>query len=240
MKAVVLAAGLSSRLGAHTLNLPKGILPLGSSTCIDRTVSIFNEVGIVDIAIVIGHCADAMRKHFAGRPVTLIENADYATTNSVFSLWCAREFVDGDAEGFVVANSDLIFQAGMIRALLDAPVPDGMIVDRTTVDFTSDMCKIELAGDRVLRMSKTLEPARAGAEAVGPVKFSQAGGRRFFSHVGGAIQNGRRNEWFFYTLSDFARVHPFHAVQNPGFPWAEFDTDEDLDSARRKIGAGAL
>jgi choline kinase len=240
VKAVILAAGLSSRLGTHTATLPKGLVPLDDSTCLDRTVSICRELNLESIAVVIGYCADVMRRHFAGSRVTLIENVDYATTNSVFSLWCARHFVDDDPDGFVVVNSDLIFKAGMLRALVDAPVPDGMIVDRTTVDFTSDMCKIELSGERIVRISKKLEPSRTSAEAVGPVKFSQAGGRQFFRHIRAAIDNGRRNEWFFYALSDFAREHAFHAVQNPGLPWAEVDTGEDLELALKKIRSGLL
>lgn len=240
MKAIILAAGLSSRLRPHTQDIPKGLLSLGNSTCLDRTVSILRELGISEIAMVIGYCADVMREHLAGDGITFIENKEYASTNSVFSLWSARGFVEKDEDGFVVVNSDLVFKAGMLRALLESPVADGMIVDKATLDFASDMVKIELCGNRILHMSKTLDASRASAEAVGPVKLSQEGGRRFFHQVSAAIQNGKRNEWFFYCLSDFARTHPFYAVQNPGFPWVEVDTGDDLDVALAKIASGTL
>jgi choline kinase len=240
VRAVILAAGVSSRLGSHSVSIPKGLLPLGDSTCLDRTLSILRQVGINDIAITIGYRADVMRRHFAGGAVTLIENPEYATSNSMFSLWCARDFVCGDTDGFVVVNSDLIFKVEMLQALLDAPFPDAMIVDTSTVDFSNDMVKIELRGDQIVHMSKLLEAPRASAEAVGPVKFSNAGGQRFFADVGPEIHNGRRNEWFFYSIGDYAQTHPFHAVPNPGCEWEEFDTSEDLDRVLQKIQTGIL
>jgi choline kinase len=240
VRAIILAAGLSSRLRPHTQNIPKGLLSLGNSTCLDRTVSILREVGISEIAMVIGYCADIMREHLSGDGITFIENTEYASTNSVYSLWSARAFVEKDSDGFVVVNSDLVFKAGMLRALLESPVADGMIVDKDTLDFASDMVKIELSGNRILQMSKTLDGTRASAEAVGPVKLSPGGGKRFFGQVGAAIENGKRNEWFFYSLSDFAKKHPFYAVQNPGFPWVEIDTGEDLDIALERIASGTL
>ena len=110
-----------------------------------------------------------------------------------------------------------------------------MIID-TNDDPTNDMVKMEMSADgRILAMSKTIPPERVAAEAVGPVKFSQAGGRQFIDLIGSYVAQGDLKRWFFYTIAEFAADHPFAGIKNPGFPWAEIDTPEDLAEASRKV-----
>ena len=238
--AVILAAGICSRLGAHAAEKPKGLLPLGSSTSLDRQVTMLREAGIQDIGIVVGFCAETVRRHFAGGAVTLIDNPDYASPNSLYSLWLARAFAERGPTGFMVLSSDLVFTPAMLRALIEYSADAAIVVDRETLHAASDMVKVQLDGDRIVHMSKTLDPGLAHAEAVGPVRFSRPGGEHFFEHVRRVIESGQRQQWYFYALSDFAKTNPVHGVQNPGAPWVEIDTPEDLDCARRQVADGVL
>jgi choline kinase len=239
MKAVILAGGIGSRLRPLTERTPKCLLKVGGITLLDRQLSVLNGLGITAIAIVTGHEAQKIIDHVQGRGVTIIHNPDFETTNNAYSLWLARDFVSEDKDGFIVCNSDLIFTPNMLRSLLESPVADGMIVDDAAVDMTSDMVKVQLKeGDRIYEMSKQLDTSLASAEAVGPVLFSQKGGAQFMTHIDKAIGSGDRKNWFFYTLSQFAKYYPFHAVRNKGHMWAEIDTVQDLQDAVRRSEMG--
>ena len=102
--------------------------------------------------------------------MTLVENRDYASTNSSHSLWLARAHM---RHGFLHLNSDLLFEPELLQALLAAPDENAVIVDRH-VRVGSDMMKAQMDGRRILRMAKDLT-TEAAAEVVGPAKFGPRG-----------------------------------------------------------------
>lgn len=70
--AVVLAAGLSERMGRF-----KPLLPLGSCRIIERVVTLFQAAGVSDIVVVTGHRAAEVRQAIAPLNVHCVENPNY-------------------------------------------------------------------------------------------------------------------------------------------------------------------
>ncbi|MBK8996474.1 MAG: NTP transferase domain-containing protein [Myxococcales bacterium] len=99
MKAVILAAGVSSRLRPHTDALPKCLLPVAGVPILRAALETLDAAGVHDVAIVSGYrerqVRDAVRQWFPERPVTFISNAAYASTNNCVSLLLAEGFVQG-------------------------------------------------------------------------------------------------------------------------------------------------
>ena len=52
MKALILAAGLGSRLKKHTENLPKCMLDFGGKTLLQRQLDVYKKCGIKDISLI--------------------------------------------------------------------------------------------------------------------------------------------------------------------------------------------
>ena len=231
MKAVILAAGQATRLRPLTEFTQKCLLTVHDIPVLDYQIAVLKTCGITDIAIVTGHCAELVRTHVAGHSpaITVIHNADYLETNNAYSLTLARAFVEESADGFLVVNSDLIFTPQMLQALLDAPEQDAIVIDKNP-DLANDMVKVDMEGNRIREMSKTLPRERVTAQALGPVKFSKAGGAQYLDFI-----EGERKNWLFYTLSDYAKDHEFYGVENQGYHWAEIDTPEDLEDAHLRI-----
>ena len=71
--AVILAAGLSRRLGSS-----KQLLKWRGTTLLGYTIDVVRAAGITEIAVVLGHDAAAVRLAVADRTVVFLENADYA------------------------------------------------------------------------------------------------------------------------------------------------------------------
>ena len=95
MKAIILAAGLSSRMHPLTSELHKGLLPISNTTIIENQIQLLRKAGINDIFIVVGHGEEAflpIKKHYN---VQLIHNPHYSDRNNLYSLYLAREHLDG-------------------------------------------------------------------------------------------------------------------------------------------------
>ncbi len=230
MKAVILAAGLGSRLLPHTELRPKCLLKIGGHTILEYQIAALRQCGITEIAIVLGYQGEKIRAHL-NTPVTYFENSEYASTGSSYSLWLTRDFI---RDGFVYVNSDLIFHPRMLQILLDAPEPDGIIIDRH-VDLTGDMQKAQMEGARILRMSKSMPADAAAAEVVGPAKFSANGTCELITCLNDRIAAGERTRWAYEAFAELATRRPFVGVDNPGCFWAEVDTPADLIEATQRI-----
>jgi L-glutamine-phosphate cytidylyltransferase len=230
MRAVILAAGLGSRLLPHTELRPKCLLKIGGHTILEYQIAALRQCGITDVAIVVGYQGDKIRAHLS-TPVTFIENSEYASTGSSYSLWLTRDFI---RDGFIYVNSDLIFHPRMLQILLDAPEPDGIIVDRH-LNLTGDMQKAQMDGARILRMSKSMPAEMAAAEVVGPAKFCADGARELVACLDRLVSAGERSRWAYEAFGEVASRRPFIGIDNPGCFWAEVDTPADLIEASQRI-----
>jgi L-glutamine-phosphate cytidylyltransferase len=230
MRAVILAAGLGSRMLPHTESRPKCLLKIGGHSILEYQLAALRHCGISDVVIVLGHQGDKIRAHL-NVPVTFIENPEYAATGSSYSLWLTRDLI---RDGFLYINSDLVFHPRMLQTLLASPHPDAIIVDRT-VNITGDMQKAEMDGERILRMSKTLSAELAAAEVVGPAKFSAEGARHIVSYLDALVAGGERSRWAYEAFAEVARDRSFMGVDNPSCIWAEVDTPTDLIEASQRI-----
>jgi choline kinase len=227
--AVILAAGPGSRLLPHTANAPKCLTAIGGFPILQYQLAALSQCGIDDVVIVVGYLADRIRG-FVREPVTYVDNTDYASTNSSHSLWLARERL---RDGYVHLNSDLLFEPAMLRALLDAPAENAVMVERTVCP-ASDMMKAQMDGARILKMGKNLT-SDAAAEVVGPAKFGPRGASRLIDALDGLQASGERNRWAYGIFGELASELEFTGVDNPGAFWAEVDTVADAQDAERRI-----
>ena len=113
--AVIVAAGLSSRLYPLTIDTPKGLLSLGGESLLARSIRLLRENGISRIAVVVGYQAGTMRAAL-GADSTLIANPFYRHCNNMGSLYFARDFVGADP--FVYLHGDLAYTSRMLGDFL--------------------------------------------------------------------------------------------------------------------------
>src|SRR3954469_20444218 len=116
MRGIILAAGKGARLNGTAKESPKCLVELGGVTLVERQIELLKRAGIRDITVVAGCQADRVRRA-CGHRVTYVENAQYAQTNSLYSLWLARPLL---YEGFVVLNCDVVFHPVLLDDLLTA------------------------------------------------------------------------------------------------------------------------
>jgi L-glutamine-phosphate cytidylyltransferase len=122
-KLIILAAGQGSRLRPLTENCPKGLVPLHGKPLLEWQIRCAHEAGIREIAIVCGFRADKM----PFEDMHYFYNPNYATTNMVETLKCARSFWGG---GFIASYSDIVFDPKMLKELMKSPHPISVTIDK--------------------------------------------------------------------------------------------------------------
>jgi choline kinase len=123
MTAVLLAAGRGSRLYPLTDTQPKAMTQLHGRCLIDYQIDSLRRAGVDDITVITGYRGDM----FSADATRYIENADWETTNMVESLFCAEAHFGND---LIVCYGDIVFEDGVIAALLAEPSDTGVVIDR--------------------------------------------------------------------------------------------------------------
>lgn len=228
--AIILAAGRGKRLADQTEVRPKCLLMVGGQTLIEHQLEYLRAFGHEEVHMVVGFNADLVEQRL-GDKVHYIHNDRHGETNSLYSLWLAR---DCARRGFLLFNGDVLFECEVLQRLLHSPYPDALAVERRR-RFDAEQMKIALEGDRVLKMSKTLPAKEAHAENLGVIKVSAAGAEVLFSRMEEILDNGGEKQFAPYAFNAIAPDYPLHAVPVDGLPWIEIDFVEDLIHARETV-----
>lgn len=230
MRGVVLAAGKGSRLNGTAAETPKCLVEVGGFTLVERQIRALRSAGIDDVAVVVGCQADRVRR-VCGQRVAYVENKRYGETNSLYSLWMARGLL---CEGFVVLNCDVLFHPVLLHDLLTARHENALLLAYREADqplFGDEEMKVRVRCGRVVEMSKHMDPAEADGENLGIVKFGSRGAAALVDIMDRIVADGGLREWAPRAFSEFARIHPLHAIGTRGLPWTEIDFPEDYRHA---------
>jgi len=126
MQAVILAAGMGRRLGELTSENTKCQVVICGKTLIERILDQICEHHFKQIIIVIGYFGEKLKKfvgsEYNGIPVKYVNNPDYKTTNNIYSLYLAKDYLLSDDT--VLFESDLIIDNSILEDLIKNPYPN--------------------------------------------------------------------------------------------------------------------
>lgn len=233
MRAVILAAGAGNRLRPVLGPWPKCLMPIGDATLLERQMAALADCGISAITVVAGYQAAAVAT-LCGKGVDVVINREFASTNSLYSLWLAREALAG---GFVVLNSDVLFHPGLLQKLLDAPWDNALLMSPRTPEtrYSDEEMKVHVREGCVAAIDKTLDPALADGENVGIARFSASGAAALVAEADAVVAAGGLREWLPRAFDRFCRRHPLHVISTGADPWIEIDFPEDYERACRDV-----
>ncbi len=229
MQGLILAAGRGSRLGGRSAETPKCLLEVARRPLIEHQLAACADAGVAPMAVVVGYCGDEI-KQVLGLRAEYIDNPRWATTNSIYSFWQARDWVKGP---LVVMNCDVLFEPEILSRLLAAGA-DSLAYDSSSGRGLEQM-KVKVRDGCITDMSKQLPIDESAGENLGMLYFSAETVKALMTKAGELIAAGGENSWFPAAVREIAQTRSLKAVDVAGLSWAEIDSAWDLDHARKKV-----
>ncbi|NJM77074.1 MAG: phosphocholine cytidylyltransferase family protein [Acaryochloridaceae cyanobacterium RU_4_10] len=230
MQAIILAAGRGSRLSNALKGKPKCLAQVEDSiSLIEYQLAILHSLGITEVCVVLGYRAHEVYRAVGDRCHCII-NRRYAETNSLYSLWLARNWVKDNC---LIMNSDILAHPRIYKRLLNAP-GNALTYDSWSGDEAEQM-KVAFKDERLQQISKSLSEDDAQGESVGLLKFTRQGMTALFAEAETALAVGGENQWAPAAIDRLAQHQPIAGIDIAGLPWIEIDFPEDLHQARHTV-----
>jgi choline kinase len=235
MKAIILTAGVGSRIRPLTDNSPKCLLDVAGQPILKRMIDNLKAAGLTQFVVITGYMANTVKKYIAdnypGLDVTYIYNDRYEETNTGYSLFLTRDAVGGDS--FVKLDGDVVFEAAVIDKLIKDTHENCLTIDKN-IQLDKEEVKAQIGeGGEILKVGKTLDARMAHGESIGIEKVGKETGKVFYEILErDVVEKQKWQEYYDDSYTTLvAEGHPFYAVDISGLKWVEIDTHEDYDRA---------
>jgi choline kinase len=233
MKAVILSAGQGKRLMPLTANDPKCLLNIEGQTLIEWQINALHNAGIDQVAVVVGYQAGRVRqllhRRYDSLRVWSLYNPTYAWADNLFSCWVARAEMD---EEFMLLNGDTIFEAAVVKRLLQTPVHPVTVATHQKHYYDADDMKVALDGDRLVKIGKDLAVGNVDAESIGMILFRREGPSLFRRAVDRALRDSASHKkWYLSVIDEMAQSLAIRTCLINELQWCEVDFPADLKQA---------
>lgn len=239
VRAVMLAAGVGQRLyGERSERPPKALLAFEGRTLLERHVEILRGCGIVELTLVVGHAADALRAEIdrigAGDLVRTVENPDYRR-GSIVSLWTARGALSAGGPTLFM-DADVLYDPALVERLVAVP-GDAILLDRD-LEPGDEPVKLCLREGAIVEFRKIVEvPHELAGEWPGFLRLEEASARTLADICDRYVAAGRLDEPCEEAIRELLLAAPrdFRIEDVTGLPWVEIDFPEDVEHAEKEI-----
>jgi len=237
MKALILAAGRGTRIRSAHGERPKCLISFEGEAILDYQINGLFAAGIREIGIVVGYESHQIVRHVQARHrrnlhrITFLDNPAFETTNNIYSLWIAREWLAGN--GFMCLNADVLCDPDILIPAVNATAPISVIVDP---EWRDETMKVIIRNGRVMKMNKAISLAEFSGTYIGITTFSRSVQLRFFRVLDSLISAGRVNDFFNAAVQQLAdKGTHVGFTSTDGLSWAEIDDPADLAFAREHV-----
>ena len=233
MKAILLAAGVGSRIAKHISQKHKCLLSVTGQDApkplplIEYTITMLKKYGIQDISIVTGYHYQDIEKTTLPYHVQCIYNPFYYLVNSIGSLWFASNIIKHSQEDILILNADTFMEESLIKTLItqnnitDNPLllVDSSIQEQADVKVTYHNNTLELYGKEIEKPSM--------AESLDVVIIPKSLTSTFHTQLQEMIENHQHDTWWESVLIENKDTVPITIQDIAGSFWREIDHIED-------------
>ncbi|MBK7923467.1 MAG: phosphocholine cytidylyltransferase family protein [Gemmatimonadetes bacterium] len=238
LTAIILAAGLGSRLRPLTDETPKPLLDVGGRTILARQLERIAAAGIPRAVVVTGYRAEQVEEHLRHQPppleVRLTPNPLYATTGNCMSVLAARERCAG--RGIVICDGDVVLSGDALARLVADPAPAALLLDTETALGDEEMKALLDAQGSVRRLAKALDPAQCAGESIGIQKVGGLALPIFWATLEAMRDAGDTQGYYEDAFQRMMHAGvSFRTVPIGHHEWTEIDDLADLEDARARF-----
>ena len=236
LKVIILAAGMSSRLGELPKQLPKSCLPVdGSITMLERNLQILEQCGFESAVIVTGHAGDVIENFIKNRDSIIrleaLRNNEFATMNNIYTCYLVRDNLDDNT---LIMNSDLVISKRIIQLAVDrmnvCEKSFMMVDDHNQVDEESMKVYVNANGI-ITRVNKSLDIEESAGEYIGVLRLSKTDVVEFVKSTDKILKYGEPDLYYEDAIDRATDKLTVYCASTEGVLWTEIDTLSDYKVA---------
>ncbi len=238
-RAIILAAGRGTRLGALTADRPKPMVHVLGKPIVEQILLRLSSVDLAEFIFVVGYRGEVIQKYFGdgSRWGWRISYAQQQQPNGTgAALLAAHELAGSDP--FLASYGDILTDVSHYRALAEAfyASPCAAVVGINSLPDVSAGSAVYRDGDRVVKVTEKPPPGKATSH------WNLAGVSIFSPAIWPALASLQPSARGEYELTDaigslITSGQEVRAVEFNGF-WSDIGTPEALRAAEEKVRDG--
>lgn len=241
MKALILNSGMGTRMGELTKNQPKCMTVIQSDetnqknmaeTIVSRQLRQLSKLGISDVVMTTGYLDKLLMDYCESLNlplhITYVKNPNYNTTNYIYSIYCAREYLDDD---ILMMHGDLVFENEALERLMDR---DGSCMTIASKQELSQRdFKAVLADGKVIKVGVHYFDNAVSAQPL--YKLNREDWSRWLAVVKDYCEKGQTDVYAENALNELNGAIPISGVDVEGLLCTEIDCLNDLNMVKDRL-----
>jgi|TARA_B100001750_G_C15456711_1_gene571990 choline kinase len=230
MKAIILAAGKSSRLYPITLNKPKCLLNVHGKKLIEHQIELLRLCGIDDILVVTGYLHEKIEK-ILGEKVRYKYYDRYKKTNNMHTLHSVRNELDEDV---IILFSDVLLSKKILARCIENEDDYSLIIDTDNISINTMRVIINSAS--IKEIGNQIDLDNASGNFIGVAKYSRNGATVLKNHIEKLVKNGKGlDDYYTAALNKISAENiNINYVDTNKSPWIEIDFEEDYNDLLKR------
>ena len=244
MKAVILAAGIGTRLRPLTNSRPKCLVEVHGKPILQHQLESLAKAGVAECVLVTGYLSDQLRgyfgREFRGIRLSYVENERYDETNNLYSLWLAIKEIDDD---ITLLEGDLVFEDVLLEQLLNSPDSNVAVVARYQPFMDGTVILPEGRVSKAMVLKKDQGADFDYSRALKTVNIYKLSGKdlshQIIPELTRYVIEGKTDQYYEAVFADLLSrgVFELSILRTEASQWAEIDTIEDLELAEKLLPA---
>ena len=233
MKALILNSGLGSRMGALTSEHPKCMTEISSrETILSRQLTQIADAGITEVVITTGYydgvLVDYCKSLDLPLDFTFVKNPIYDKTNYIYSIYCAREYLQDD---IILMHGDLVFENEVFDKVL-ASESSCMTVS-STLPLPEKDFKAQIRDGKVMKVGVDIFDDAMEAQAL--YKLNRDDWKVWLDEIIAFCEAGNTKVYAENALNALDGAANISALDVGDLLCAEIDNPEDLAVVSAKL-----
>lgn len=233
MKALILNSGLGSRMGVLTSEHPKCMTDIGpSETILSRQLKQIVDAGITEVVITTGYYDSVLVNYCNSLDLplnfTFVKNPVYDKTNYIYSIYCAREYLDDD---IILMHGDLVFESEVFDKVIASDV--SCMTVSSTLPLPEKDFKAVVKDGMVLKVG--VEFFNEAMEAQALYKLFKNDWKIWLDKIDEFCESDRKNVYAEVALNELDGAVNIHALDVKDLLCSEIDNPEDLAVVSAKL-----
>lgn len=233
MKALILNSGMGSRMGVLTSEHPKCMTEISPrETILSRQLRLLADAGIREVVMTTGLFDGVLVNYCRSLDlplhVTFVKNPLYKDTNYIYSIYCAREYLEDD---LILMHGDLVFEAEVLDRVIGSE--SSCMTVSSTLPLPDKDFKAQVVNGKVMKVGVELFNEAMEAQAL--YKLLKHDWKIWLDKIVEYCQAGNTSVYAECALNELNGGANISALDVENLLCAEIDNPKDLAVVSSKL-----